>query len=129
MTTSVAALSRTLLTAAENPGSSGQGSVAGHAGCAAGTLVTKDESAVLDPLLSHPSTSAADADTESASNGALPVRLTGNRGCAERVHDPDRLVVPVAEGPFVVLSEWDKERSSLASHLNVNKRRTDRAFD
>ncbi len=128
MSTSVALFSRTLVTAAENPGSSGQRRGLGSRG-APPAVVSEVESTVLEALLSQPSTSTEKPGADSAANGDLAKCLTTDLGCTERIHDPDRLVVSVTERPLVVLPKRNQERSSLAWHVNVDERCSDDAFD
>lgn len=98
------------------------------AGCAARAIVSEVESAVLEASLSHLSTSTENLDANSAPNGDLAIGLTSDRGCTERVHEPDRLVVSVTERPIVVRPKRDQERPGLAWHGYVDERGSDRAF-
>src|SRR5665811_2011581 len=96
--------------------------------CAARAIVSEVESAVFNALLSQLATATENLGADSAPNDDLAVRFTDDRGGAERVHDPDGLVVSITERPIVIVSKRNQERSGLTGHPNVDERSSDRAF-
>lgn len=74
---------------------------------AACAIVPKIESTVLEALLGQVATAAENPGPNTTSDAHFAIRLTRNRGGAEGIHDPNGLVIAVAERPVVVLAEWN----------------------